>query len=262
MAYLYRHIRHDTNQVFYVGIGSDDNHRRSRQSSGRNNLWNKIVAKTDYSIEIMIDGISRSEALDKEKEFIKLYGRRNTGTGTLVNLTDGGLDNKGFVFGDDIRQKMREASSRRNLTPELRKAFSDAGKNKVFSAETRQKLSDAHKGKTKSESHRLNLSIAKKGFKPSQETRLKLSEARKRRVYTDELRQNISKALKGKKKSESHTKNNTLSNYKLSQEQVMAIPSLRAKGLNYKKIGEMFGTCAQVICNIVNGKTYKLLANG
>jgi hypothetical protein len=33
MAYLYRHIRHDKNEPFYIGIGSDNNYKRSKQVS-------------------------------------------------------------------------------------------------------------------------------------------------------------------------------------------------------------------------------------
>ena len=41
MAYVYRHIRLDTNQPFYIGIGSDKNYFRANQktSSKRNSYW-------------------------------------------------------------------------------------------------------------------------------------------------------------------------------------------------------------------------------
>jgi hypothetical protein len=90
MAYLYRHIRLDKNEPFYIGIGSDMTFKRAKEKSRRSQLWNKIIAKTDYEVEIIFDDISYHEAKSKEIEFIKLYGRIDLGNGTLANLTNGG----------------------------------------------------------------------------------------------------------------------------------------------------------------------------
>lgn len=92
MAYLYRHIRLDTNEPFYIGIGSDEDgkYERSRASWGRNKIWKRIVNKVSYRVDIIQDNLTWDEACTKEIEFIKLYGRRDLGLGPLVNLTDGG----------------------------------------------------------------------------------------------------------------------------------------------------------------------------
>jgi hypothetical protein len=90
MAYVYRHIRLDKNEPFYIGIGSDMTHKRANERARRSKLWKKIVAKSDYEIEILFNDITFDEAKNKEIEFIRLYGRIDLGNGTLVNLTDGG----------------------------------------------------------------------------------------------------------------------------------------------------------------------------
>ena len=90
MAYLYRHIRLDKNEPFYIGIGSDMTNKRANERARRSELWKKIVAKSDYEIEILFDDITYDEAKLKEIEFIKLYGRIDLNNGTLANLTDGG----------------------------------------------------------------------------------------------------------------------------------------------------------------------------
>jgi hypothetical protein len=90
MPYVYRHIRLDKNEPFYIGIGSDMTYKRAKEKSRRSQLWNKIIAKTDYEVEIIFDDISYHEAKSKEIEFIKLYGRIDLGNGTLANLTNGG----------------------------------------------------------------------------------------------------------------------------------------------------------------------------
>lgn len=92
MAYVYRHIRLDKNEPFYIGISAEegDKYTRAYTKKERNNLWYKIVAKTDYAVEIILDEISLENAYEKEKEFIKLYGRIDLNIGTMSNLTDGG----------------------------------------------------------------------------------------------------------------------------------------------------------------------------
>jgi hypothetical protein len=90
MAYVYRHIRLDKNEPFYIGIGNDLTKKRANEKTRRSNLWGKIIAKSDYDVEILFDDISYDEAKSKEIEFIKLYGRIDLGSGTLTNLTDGG----------------------------------------------------------------------------------------------------------------------------------------------------------------------------
>lgn len=87
MAYLYRHIRLDKNEPFYIGIGS--NKARCYTNKTRNNYWHNIINKSEYRVDIIFDNLSLEEAKEKEKEFIALYGKKSNG-GTLVNLTDGG----------------------------------------------------------------------------------------------------------------------------------------------------------------------------
>ena len=77
MAYVYRHIRLDKNEVFYIGIGSDDKgyyyRANSKNNKSRNFHWSSIYNKTSILVEIMLDDLSWEEACDKEKEFIALF---------------------------------------------------------------------------------------------------------------------------------------------------------------------------------------------
>ena len=90
MAYVYRHIRLDKNEPFYIGISNDVNKGRSKEKTRRSKLWNRIVDKTDFDVEILFDDLPYHEAKAKEIEFIELYGRIDLGNGTLANLTNGG----------------------------------------------------------------------------------------------------------------------------------------------------------------------------
>lgn len=95
--YLYRHIRLDKNEPFYVGIGTKkkskyhiETYIRAHTKYKRGIIWQRVTEKTKYEIEIVLESDDRAYVLQKEKEFIKLYGRMDIKTGTLANLTDGG----------------------------------------------------------------------------------------------------------------------------------------------------------------------------
>jgi hypothetical protein len=105
MAYVYKHIRNDTNEIFYIGIGDDKNYDRAYQKKSRNLFWKHIINKTSYSVEIIEDNLSWENACLKEIEYIKKFGRRDLGTGLLVNLTDGGegLHNPAISVRNQIR---------------------------------------------------------------------------------------------------------------------------------------------------------------
>lgn len=152
MAYVYRHIRLDTNQVFYIGIGSSPYYKRAVSKRDRNKYWKRIVNKTDYKVEILFDEISIEEARKKEIEFIALYGRHNLGLGTLCNLTDGGEGNFGLIISEETRHKMSKSQigNKKYLlrtTPqeEINNKIGLANKGKTRTQEFKQKISNYFK---------------------------------------------------------------------------------------------------------------------
>ena len=56
MPLLYRHIRLDKNQPFYIGIGKTE--KRAYQKTCINNIWKYITNKTNYYVEILFDNSS------------------------------------------------------------------------------------------------------------------------------------------------------------------------------------------------------------
>jgi hypothetical protein len=92
MAYLYRHIRLDKNEVFYIGIGKEDDekYRRAYDKNRRSILWKNIVKNCPYEVQIILDNLTWKQACEKELEFINLYGKISDKTGTLANITSGG----------------------------------------------------------------------------------------------------------------------------------------------------------------------------
>lgn len=96
--YLYRHIRLDKNEPFYIGIGTkkksntDSKYIRATEKRAKNKIWEGIYNKNNKNIkiEIIYECNDKKEIHQKEIEFIKLYGRIDLGTGILSNLTEGG----------------------------------------------------------------------------------------------------------------------------------------------------------------------------
>ena len=121
-AYVYTHKRLDKDCIFYVGIGSSANYKRAYQTHKRNDHWTRVNNLTKIEVEVLFDGLTLGVANYYEKYLIATYGRVNKGTGTLVNMTDGGDGVRGWV-----------------ITEEGRKRMSLAKKGIVRSAETRLK---------------------------------------------------------------------------------------------------------------------------
>jgi hypothetical protein len=102
MAIVYQHIRKDNNQVFYVGIGKSE--KRAYDKIRRYKPWKDLTKNHDFYVEITHRDICWEEACVIEQYLIAFYGRRDLGTGCLVNMTDGGDGTKNLS--QESRNKM------------------------------------------------------------------------------------------------------------------------------------------------------------
>ena len=139
MACVYFHINPLKNEIFYVGIGTHE--KRAYAKCGRNRLWNNVVNKYGYIIDIAHKNIDIETAKEYEINYIKRLGRVNLKNGKLVNMTDGG----------------------------------DGSNNMIVSKETREKLSKAGLGKSKNEDWKRKLGLKKIGKNRSKELKDTLS---------------------------------------------------------------------------------------
>lgn len=112
MAIVYRHRRLDNNEVFYVGIGT--NKKRAYEKGGRNNLWQKVIEKTEYVVEVIAEEIEMEYAQELEIFLISIYGRKDLNTGILANLTSGGEGSNNMSA--ESRKRISEAITIRNKT--------------------------------------------------------------------------------------------------------------------------------------------------
>ena len=184
MAILYRHIRLDKNEPFYIGIGKEE--KRAYQKISRNKYWKHIIDKTDYEVEILFEDLTWEQACEKEKEFIKLYGRKDLGTGSLVNMTDGGDGIINQIVSKETRQKMSNSIKGKikgiKKTEEQKQKISDKLKGRKLPEETKQKMSNSGKGRIFSEEHKKKIGEANKLRKYSEETKQKMSMSAKNRI--------------------------------------------------------------------------------
>lgn len=85
---VYIHCRLDTDEAFYVGIGSKK--RAYELGAGRRSaLWSRFANKYGVYVQIYMENLCREDACAEEIILIKELGRIKDG-GRLVNHSDGG----------------------------------------------------------------------------------------------------------------------------------------------------------------------------
>jgi len=239
MAIVYQHIRKDTNQVFYIGIGEDISRAYDKR---RKQHWKSIVNKHGYVVKILHDNLDWEQACKIEIQLISEIGRKDLGTGPLINLTSGGEGTPGRVVSNKTKQLLREKQT-----------------GKTYGDETKQKQSLQRKGVAKPKSFSETISQIQKqqgGFF-------------KGKKHTEESKKKTSEKVAGEKNpfyGKKHTKEVVLgmsgpnsTNSKFTTEQVVWIrgnyvPNHKEKGVN--AMAKKFGVSSTNISNIINFKSY------
>lgn len=198
MPYVYRHIRLDKNEPFYIGIGSKKDFYRAYEKRKRNKIWNDITSKTEYAVDILFEDISWDEACKKEIEFIRLYGRINNKTGVLCNLTDGGDGIYGAVRSLEHREKLRIANTGKVVSEGTKEKLRIANLGKKQSIETRQKRSNSLKGRKQSKEHTEKVRLKNIGKKISIESINKMIASKAGFKHSEATKKSISLSNKGK----------------------------------------------------------------
>lgn len=92
--YVYMHYRPNDGVPFNVGKGKS---RRAYQKTGRNRWWHNIVNKHGgFDVKFVATDMSEEDSFWLEEHLIKTIGRRDLGTGPLVNMTNGGDGTSGY----------------------------------------------------------------------------------------------------------------------------------------------------------------------
>jgi hypothetical protein len=175
--YVYRHIRLDKNLPFYIGVGTkqesyksfETEYRRAHDFKKRNVVWKRVFNLTPIRVEIIFESNNPQQVLEKEMEFIKLYGRKKLDKqGILVNRTLGGDGTLGMIHSKESRLKMSKAKKGITISDERKKVLSENWKGKNNPNCNLLGMSKEHREK---------LRQAKIGKKVSLETKLKISKS-------------------------------------------------------------------------------------
>jgi hypothetical protein len=162
MYQVYRHVRLDKNEPFYIGIGKMSSTYNRSIDKRRNKIWQQIVSEINnkYEVEIIFENISYLQAIEKEKEFIKLYGKIINNSGTLANILDcGGGMIKGYMS-DENKNKLKirminnsyaknsNWDEKRKEKQSLRSQGNTNNLGKIWSEKVKQNMSKGHIGNT------------------------------------------------------------------------------------------------------------------
>jgi len=98
--YIYAHFKLDTNELFYIGKGTNN---RISVSFGKNSYWKNIVKKHGYYYKKIEDNLNELDALNGEIFYIKHFKMIGY---KLCNLTDGGDGMIGMTINLETRKKM------------------------------------------------------------------------------------------------------------------------------------------------------------
>ena len=205
MAIVYKHIREDLNEVFYIGMG--ENKSRAYTEYKRSAAWKNITNKTKYKVEIILNDLSWEDACEKEKEYIKFYGRRDLGLGPLVNMTDGGEGGLGKIISEKHKTAVSRAQKGRKRTDESINKFKQKMNGRVLSEQHKKSIQGSLLGIKRDDNFKEKVRFARqmnngmKNKKHSEEVKKKMSESHKLKhklnpKYCNEFMNNIFSKIK------------------------------------------------------------------
>lgn len=219
-------------ELFYVGIGQRNrlfvHETDTRRGYVYNKLKSSIISKEEYLLYVLfIVSSNRDSCLKMEANVISRFGRRDIGTGTLSNLTDGGDPGpNGCVYSEERRIKHSES---------LKKSASKIAKT----------LKDRYN--SLSEEEQKEISSRLDGHRNNEKARKKISEKTKARwadlEYREKLRAKL--AIINSELSEVHSEN---------MKRLWSDPDFREKMLEARRLARQKKLAAKELAdnNVVN----------
>lgn len=165
----------------YIGITGIKPEKRWKNGKGYHSSSNKNLhfsnAINKYGWDnfehiILYEGLTQSEACNKEIELIALYDTINPSVG--YNIYKGGTCNP---MKEETKAKISKANKGRKWSEESKRKFSASllGKPHPHTAEQDRKISEAKKGYRHTLATKAKISKSHKGIKPNEDTRKKIS---------------------------------------------------------------------------------------
>jgi hypothetical protein len=117
--YTYAWLR-DDGTPYYIGKG-----RRNRAYSEYDRNRNRRPPKDPSKILILKRNLFEEEAFKHECYMIAVFGRKDLGTGILINLTNGGDGVSGLTMSNETKRKMSEVRKGKAISEEQKKKLSE-----------------------------------------------------------------------------------------------------------------------------------------
>lgn len=184
MYYTYAYLRED-GTPYYIGKGKGDRlYRKVGKPCATPKDKNKIIhLKTNLTEE---------EAFNHERYMIFILGRKDLGTGILLNKSDGGEGRSGYIPTEELKRNQSEKMKGENNPLYGKKGKDSPRYGKKHTQETKDKIRKSLQGnvisqkcrQVVSEKNKVNQLGEKNSFygrKHTEETKRKMREAAKRR---------------------------------------------------------------------------------
>ena len=170
--YVYQYLREKDSKTasagtpYYIGKG------KGYRAYDKHTV---TIPKDKSRIEIIAHKLFENEAHLLERKLISYYGRKDLGTGILINLTNGGDGPSGYKHTNEAKQKIAVAQKGKKKKPfskEHRDKIGAKSKGRKFSEEAIQKM----KNKVMSDTAKQKIAEFQKAKIVSKETKQKIRE--------------------------------------------------------------------------------------
>ena len=142
--YTYAYLREDRTP-YYIGKGKGN---RIYRTNGRG----CVKPKDKSRIIFLKQNLTEKEAFKHEIYMIAVFGRKDLGTGILLNRSNGGEGPSGFIRSEKQKKHLSEIKKGKkvyDITEETRKKMSKSQKGRTHTEDSKKKISLSHKGKPK-----------------------------------------------------------------------------------------------------------------